>query len=133
MIRICLTAMMCLALGGHALAAPPAHSDSIKIEGGIDHPRMLTAADLEKEPQTSVTISQHTGHGTLSGSFTGVSLWTLLQEAGVTMDSTKKNDELEAKIIKQVCVFLAPAGQGGIDASICPGGVLLQRQQPAEG
>ena len=92
MIRIFLTAIFCLALGARALAAPPAHSDSIKIEGGVDHPRTLTAADLQKEPQTSVTISQHTGHGTLSGAFTGVSLWTLLQEVGVTLDSAKKND-----------------------------------------
>ncbi len=92
MIRTCLTAVICLALGGRALATPPAHSDSIKIEGGVDHPRTLTAAELEKEPQTSVTISQHTGHGTLSGSFVGVSLWTLLQETGVTLDATKKND-----------------------------------------
>ena len=92
MIRICLTAVICLALGGQVLAAPPGHSDSIKIEGGVDHPRTLTAADLEKEPQASVTISQHTGHGTLSGAFAGVSLWTLLQEAGVTLDSAKKND-----------------------------------------
>jgi DMSO/TMAO reductase YedYZ molybdopterin-dependent catalytic subunit len=92
MIRICITAIVCLALSGAALAAPPAHSDSIKIEGGVDHPRTLTAADLQKEPQTSVTISQHTGHGTLSGAFAGVSLWTLLQEAGVTLDAAKKND-----------------------------------------
>jgi hypothetical protein len=92
MIRICLTAIVCLALSGTALADPPAHSDSIKIEGGVDHPRTLTAADLQKEPQASVTISQHTGHGTLSGAFTGASLWTLLQEAGVTLEAGKKND-----------------------------------------
>ena len=92
MIRIFLTAIFCLALGARALAAPPAHSDSIKIEGGVDHPRTLTAGDLQKEPQTSVTISQHTGHGTLSGVFAGASLWALLQEAGVTLDSAKKND-----------------------------------------
>ena len=92
MIRICLTAIVCLALSGTARADPPAHSDSIKIEGGVDHPRTLTAADLQKEPQASVTISQHTGHGTLSGAFTGASLWTLLQEAGVTLEAGKKND-----------------------------------------
>jgi DMSO/TMAO reductase YedYZ molybdopterin-dependent catalytic subunit len=92
MIRICLTAAICLALSAQALAAPPAHSDSIKIEGGVDRPRTLTAADLRKEPQTSVTISQHTGHGTLSGAFAGALLWALLQEAGVTLDAGKKND-----------------------------------------
>jgi hypothetical protein len=52
----------------------------------------LTLSDLQHEPQTTVTISQHTGHGTLAGAFTGASLWTLLQEAGVTLDKGKKND-----------------------------------------
>jgi len=38
-------------------------------------------ADLQHEPQTTVSISQHTGRGTLAGAFTGVALWTLLNEA----------------------------------------------------
>jgi DMSO/TMAO reductase YedYZ molybdopterin-dependent catalytic subunit len=97
MVRTCFTAFVCLAFSAAAsfttvLADPPAHSDSIAIKGGVDHPRTLAAADLQHEPQTTVSISQHTGHGTLSGSFTGVSLWTLLQEAGVTLDKAKKND-----------------------------------------
>jgi DMSO/TMAO reductase YedYZ molybdopterin-dependent catalytic subunit len=92
MIRTCFAALICLGFGVPAWADPPAHSDSIAIKGGVDHPRTLAPADLQHEPQTTVSISQHTGHGTLSGSFTGVSLWTLLQEAGVTMEAGKKND-----------------------------------------
>ena len=92
MIRICFTATLCLALSAAALADPPAHSDSIKVLGGVDHPRTIAPADLQHEPQTTVGVFMHTGHGVLSGSFTGVSLWTLLQEAGVTMEAGKKND-----------------------------------------
>jgi DMSO/TMAO reductase YedYZ molybdopterin-dependent catalytic subunit len=97
MIRACFAAFVCLGFGVPApftivMADPPAHSDSIAIKGGVDHPRTLAPADIQHEPQSTVSISQHTGHGTLSGSFTGVSLWTLLQEAGVTMEAGKKND-----------------------------------------
>src|SRR6202034_3639004 len=92
MVRTCFAVFLCLGFGAAAWADPPAHSDSIAIKGGVDHPRTLAPADLQHEPQTTVSISQHTGHGTLSGSFTGVSLWTLLQEAGVTMEAGKKND-----------------------------------------
>ena len=97
MVRTCLAVVLCLGLGVTgfsvaALADPAAHSDGIAIKGGVDHPKTLALADLQHESQTTVTISQHTGHGTLAGAFTGVSLWTLLQEAGVALDKGKKND-----------------------------------------
>ena len=92
MVRTCLAAFLCLGLGASALADPAAHSGSIAVKGDLDHPKTLTLADLQHEPQTTVTVSQHTGHGTLAGAFTGVLLWTLLQEAGVTLDKGKKND-----------------------------------------
>ena len=92
MIRTCLAAFLCLGFSVAALADPPAHSDGIAIKGGVDRPRTLALSDLQHEPQTTVTISQHTGHGTLAGAFSGVPLWTLLREAGVTLDKGKKND-----------------------------------------
>ena len=91
MVRACL-AVLCLGFTAAALADPAAHSDSIAVKGGVDHPKTLAVSDLQHEPQTTVTISQHTGHGTLAGVFTGVPLWALLQEAGVTLDKGKKND-----------------------------------------
>jgi DMSO/TMAO reductase YedYZ molybdopterin-dependent catalytic subunit len=92
MVRACFAAVICLGFSMAAFADPPAHSDSVAIKGGVDHPKTLALSDLKHEPQTTVTVSLHTGHGTLAGAFTGASLWTLLQEAGVTMDKGKKND-----------------------------------------
>jgi DMSO/TMAO reductase YedYZ molybdopterin-dependent catalytic subunit len=92
MVRTCFAAFLCLGFSVAALADPAAHSDSVAVKGGVDHPKSLALTDLKHEPQTTVTISQHTGHGTLSGAFTGVSLWTLLREAGVSLDKGKKND-----------------------------------------
>ena len=81
-----------LAVSTAALADPPAHSDSIAIKGAVDHPRTIALADLQHEALTTETVFMHTGHGVLAGTFGGVLLWTLLQEAGVTMDPAKKND-----------------------------------------
>lgn len=92
MVRTCLAAFLCLGLSVAAAADPSPHSDSIAVKGGVDHPKTLALADLQHEPQTTVTISQKTGHGTLAGAFSGVALWTLLSEAGVTLDKGKKND-----------------------------------------
>jgi len=97
MVRTCLAAFLCLGLGftslcAAALADPAVNSYGIAVKGGVDQPRTLTLADLQREKQTTVTISQHTGHGTLAGTFTGVPLWTVLQEAGVMLDKGRKND-----------------------------------------
>ncbi len=75
-----------------ALADPAGPSTAIAIKGAIGHPRTVTLADLQHEPQTTETVFMHTGHGALSGTFTGVLLWRLIEEAGVTEDAAKKND-----------------------------------------
>jgi DMSO/TMAO reductase YedYZ molybdopterin-dependent catalytic subunit len=77
-----------------AAIAEPTRTESFAIKGGVDHPRTLTVADLRHETPTTVEISQHTNHGPLTGKFTGVLLWTLLQEAGITAEPGKKNDML---------------------------------------
>ncbi len=82
-----------------AAIAQPTRTESFAIKGGVDHPRSVTLADLQKETPTSVEISQHTNHGPLTGKFTGVSLWTLLQEAGITAEPGKKNDTLRHTVV----------------------------------
>jgi DMSO/TMAO reductase YedYZ molybdopterin-dependent catalytic subunit len=93
MIRASLALLACCFLAGPAFADPPAGgSQSFEIKGGVNHPRTLTLADLQKEPRTEQTVFLHTGHGAVSGKFAGVSLWTLLEEAGIVTDMKNKND-----------------------------------------
>jgi len=88
MVRTCLAAFLYLGLSVAALADPPNHSDGIAVKGGVDHPGTLVLSDLQHGPQTTVTISQKTGHGALAGAL----LWALLNEAGITLDKGRKND-----------------------------------------
>jgi DMSO/TMAO reductase YedYZ molybdopterin-dependent catalytic subunit len=100
---------LCLFGPTAAFADPPGRSETIAIKGAVDHPRTLSLADLQHEPQTTETVFMYTGHGALAGKFTGVSLWTLLEEAGVTLDAAKKND-----IIHHVVVVTGSDGYSAV-------------------
>jgi DMSO/TMAO reductase YedYZ molybdopterin-dependent catalytic subunit len=79
-----------LLLGAVQSWAQPA--PGFAISGNVDHPRSWSAADLAQLPPTTETVFLHTGHGALEGSFSGVPLWTLLQQAGIKTDPKAKND-----------------------------------------
>ncbi|HTJ63443.1 MAG TPA: molybdopterin-dependent oxidoreductase [Alphaproteobacteria bacterium] len=79
--------------------AEPTRTESFAIKGGVDHPRTVTLADLLRETPNTVAISQKTNHGPLTGKFTGVLLWTLLQEAAVTLEGGKKNEMLRHFVV----------------------------------
>jgi len=97
--RTLVIALNCCLLATPVLADPPGRSESFAIKGAVDHPRSVTLADLQHEPQTTETVFMHTGHGALAGKFTGVSLWTLLEESGLTTDTKKKNDLVRHSVI----------------------------------
>nr|QOL00420.1 hypothetical protein [uncultured organism] len=83
------SALILLSTMASAALGQPA---TIALGGAIDHPRGLTLADLTREPATTEAVFLHTGHGALTGNFTGVLLWTLLEEAGLKLDPDIKND-----------------------------------------
>jgi len=76
-----------------------AMSNGIAITGAVEHPRTLTLADLKHEPAVTQAVALKTGHGTLSGSFTGTSLWALLQQAAIKTVAGGKNDVIRRTII----------------------------------
>jgi DMSO/TMAO reductase YedYZ molybdopterin-dependent catalytic subunit len=99
----------CCLVTASALADPGTRSENIAIKGAVDHPRTITLDDLRREPRTAEAVLLHTGHGAVSGTFTGVSLWTLLQEAGITLDPAKKND-----LVHHVVIVTGADGYGAV-------------------
>jgi DMSO/TMAO reductase YedYZ molybdopterin-dependent catalytic subunit len=84
------------------LAAPGGKVDRaerISIDGAVEHPRPLTLADLKDEPATTEAVSLKTGKGVLTGSYTGVLLWTLLQQAVIKLPPGTKNDAMRHTIV----------------------------------
>jgi DMSO/TMAO reductase YedYZ molybdopterin-dependent catalytic subunit len=90
---IAVLAALCL-LAPTALAQKnaPTPAAAFTIKGAVEHPRTVTTADLQHEAETNEAVFLHSGHGPITGTFTGVLLWTLLQEAGVKTDPAGKND-----------------------------------------
>jgi len=88
------TLLLCLATA--ALGDPAA--PTIHVSGAVLHPHDWTETELRQRPATTETVFFHTGHGVLSGSFKGVLLWSLLQDAGIRTDPANKNDLLRHSV-----------------------------------
>ena len=82
-----------------ARPAPPTPSASIAIGGAVRHPTTLTLADLQTAPATSQTVFYVTGRGTVTATFTGVLLWTLLTTADVNDDPAVNNAKLRRTVL----------------------------------
>ncbi len=87
-----LTALFLLAPTALAQKTALTPAAAFTIKGAVEHPRTVTTADLQHEAATSEAVFLHTGHGPITGTFTGVLLWTLLQEVGVKTDPAGKSD-----------------------------------------
>ena len=69
-------------------------STSFRIVGAVRTSRAYAPDDLQREPATTEAVYFSTGKGAVRATFTGVLLWTLLQEAGIATDPAVKNDIL---------------------------------------
>jgi DMSO/TMAO reductase YedYZ molybdopterin-dependent catalytic subunit len=76
-----------------------ARENSISISGAVEHARSLTLGDLEREPATTEAVSLKTGKGVLTGTYTGVLLWTLLEQAVIKVSPDKRNDVMRHTIV----------------------------------
>lgn len=77
--------------------APPVtceggYAPLFRLGGRVQFPKNFDLAALSQEPLTTVQDFFLAGQGTDSGTFTGVLLWDLIQEAQVITDPAQKND-----------------------------------------
>lgn len=64
-------------------------SASFKIFGQVQHPLWVTLDTLQKLPVTTETVTYGAAGSIVSHTFTGTSLWTLLQIAGLQIPNEK--------------------------------------------
>ena len=79
--------------------AVPAKFSMLEISGTVAHPMSLTLDDLRKLPASSENIFFHTGRGGMRAAFTGVSLWSLVDKAGIVTDPKSRNEGLRRFIV----------------------------------
>lgn len=84
-------AALIAALTSPALAAEP--TTSFSASGQVTNPQSFDLQSLQALPATTQNVTYASGSGTFTGTFTGVPLWTLLNdETGIKTDPAIKND-----------------------------------------
>ena len=66
-----------------AAALPAAAGEAARLDGAVRQPLVLDEATLSGLPRTEIDIGFETGKGRESGHFEGVSLWWLVEKAGL--------------------------------------------------
>ena len=74
--------------------ATSTESEAVELTGLVDQPASLTVADLQQLPTESADVSFGTHEGTEQHTYRGVRLYTVIEQAGLKLDSDKKNDQL---------------------------------------
>ncbi len=85
----------------------------LDLSGGVKAPGIYTLSRLEALPATTETVTYLAGGTPVTASFTGVSLWTLLTDAGIVTNPKVKNDILNH--------YLLATGSDGYEAVLSLG------------
>jgi hypothetical protein len=81
-------------------SGPGGISDSLALSGEIADPTTITPETLAALNQsTTETATYMSGAGQVTDTYTGVSLWTLIQDAGLLTDPSIKNDLLRFGVV----------------------------------
>jgi len=80
-----------------APAPPPA--PTVEITGAVDKPAALSVADLGTRAPITQTVTYASGSGSQTRTYTGASLWALLNEAGIQTDASRKSDLLNRYVV----------------------------------
>ena len=117
------------------LGASAAPDGAVAVDGQVEHKLQLTIDALKAMPQTAIEVSFETGHGTQSGHYTGVLLWTVIQEAGITEapDSKAKHHLQHPLVVTGRDGYSVVVSVGEIDPDLEGKQVLLTDDDPANG
>jgi DMSO/TMAO reductase YedYZ molybdopterin-dependent catalytic subunit len=71
----------------------------LSLSGAVQTPGVFTLSSLESLPATTETVTYLAGGTPVTATFTGVSIWTLLTDAGIVTDPAIKNDILNYYVL----------------------------------
>ena len=78
----------------------PASGDAaLTIAGLVQHPLRLTLSELRQLPPTTVDVSFMTSHGQEHAAYTGVSLWLLIERAGIADEAGTNHHHLQHSLL----------------------------------
>lgn len=75
-------------------------SSGFKLSGSVTHPKTFTPTSLSQYRTSQMTVSYFSGSaGLVTKTYIGVPLYDLINEAGVVIDPTHKNDILRKYLV----------------------------------
>lgn len=78
---------------------PPPPAPAVQLGGAVDRPAALTETDLAARSAVTQAVNFSSGSGPQAHTYTGTSLWSLLNDAGLQADGTRKNDLLSRHVL----------------------------------
>jgi DMSO/TMAO reductase YedYZ molybdopterin-dependent catalytic subunit len=82
-----------------AQECPGGFSPSFRLGGQVKNPQTFTLEDLQRRPRTRVHDVFVSGGAPAEGTFTGVLLWDLLEEAEIIVNPNQRNDLLRKYVL----------------------------------
>lgn len=97
----CMPLLVLAACGGDddAEVAPIAPAAQVQLGGEVDRPAGLRVAQLQQQTSVTQTVSYASGTTPQTKTYTGASLWTVLDGAGIKTNAAIKNDLLGKYVI----------------------------------
>src|SRR5262245_29255551 len=90
--------MLQLALLGLVVSACNGDDDQperkLVLGGALDRPAMLSLSQIKDMPDTSQNVNYLAGTTPQTHTYTGTSLWGLIDQAGIQVDASRRNDLL---------------------------------------
>jgi DMSO/TMAO reductase YedYZ molybdopterin-dependent catalytic subunit len=77
----------------------PAPQATLGVSGNVTAPATLTLAQIQAMPASTQTVTFASGTGQQTHTYTGASLWTLLNQVGIAVNPAVKNDVLAKYVI----------------------------------
>ncbi|WP_415117040.1 molybdopterin-binding oxidoreductase [Paraburkholderia sp.] len=77
----------------------PSSQAVLAVSGDVTAPASLSVAQLQSMPVSTQTVSFTSGTGSETHTYTGTSLWTLLNRIGITTNPAVKNDVLAKYVV----------------------------------
>lgn len=120
--------MRAFLLGAALLLALPAAAD-VLVEGQVRQPHPWTLAELKALAPVSAEVAYLTGHGEEHARFTGVPLWTLLEEAKLADETGKMPGIRHSVLVTGRDGYAAALSFGEVDPEFEGKAVLLAWQR----
>lgn len=73
--------------------------DGVQVQGALDRPAQVGAADLAQQTPVTQTVSFQSDSGAQTRTYIGADLWALLSSMGIQTNSMPKNDVLNRYVL----------------------------------